>query len=31
MREERGSREGRTVRGVGTGAGGREGREGARK
>ena len=28
MREERGSREGRTVRGVGTGAGGREGREG---
>ena len=31
MREERGSREGRTVRGVGTGAGGREGREGARR
>ena len=31
MREEKGSREGRTVRGVGTGAGGREGREGARR
>ena len=31
VREERGSREGRTVRGVGTGAGGREGREGADK
>lgn len=31
MREERGIREERTVRGVGTGAGGREGREGADK